>query len=55
MLLGMQGFNFAQISPQFCPNFALIIPKKFLLGDAAASSAFPAPKAVVIFNFLDDF
>jgi len=48
MFLGMQDSDFAQISPQFCPDFAQIQPnlpksnqfsKKNLLGDAATSSA----------------
>jgi len=35
-------FTFSQISPQFCPNFAFILPKQFLLGDAAVSVSPPA-------------
>jgi len=27
MFFGMQDFNFTQSSLQFCPNFALILPK----------------------------
>jgi len=56
MFLGMQDFDFTQISVQFCPNFALILPKfrpnltKFLqkiffYWDTAAS---PAPTALQI-------
>jgi len=61
MFLGMQDFDFAQISPQFFPNHALILPKfrpnptkfvqispilsKKILLEDAASSSFYKPSS----------
>jgi len=46
MFLGIEDFDFAQISPRFCPNlieFLINFNNKILaIGDAAASSAPPA-------------